>query len=164
MNGAGGRDRTDTPLREQVFETCASTGSATPARQIPIALSSASTKRIVTFARPAGFRPFRVRSTLRAAIVRPRSASVRQWNRSPSGPRALRDGSALRAPRLMQRLSQMPRDRRCLQTLYARSDKSGQSSARACRSAIRARRALTPSRPVWHRLRPGPGFAIGTAR
>jgi hypothetical protein len=30
-SGAGGRDRTDTPLREQVFETCASTGSATPA-------------------------------------------------------------------------------------------------------------------------------------
>jgi hypothetical protein len=30
-HGAGGRDRTDTPLQEQVFETCASTGSATPA-------------------------------------------------------------------------------------------------------------------------------------
>jgi hypothetical protein len=31
--GAGGRTRTDTPFGEQVFETCASTNSATPACQ-----------------------------------------------------------------------------------------------------------------------------------
>jgi hypothetical protein len=30
--GAGSRNRTDTPVKEQVFETCASTSSAMPAR------------------------------------------------------------------------------------------------------------------------------------
>jgi hypothetical protein len=37
-NGAGSRDRTDTPVKEQVFETCASTNSAMPAQSLAIAV------------------------------------------------------------------------------------------------------------------------------
>src|ERR1700733_872069 len=36
-DGAGSRNRTDTPVKEQVFETCASTNSAMPARPLAIA-------------------------------------------------------------------------------------------------------------------------------
>ena len=40
-DGAGSRDRTDTPVKEQVFETCASTNSAMPARPLAITARSA---------------------------------------------------------------------------------------------------------------------------
>src|SRR6185312_12850483 len=49
--GAGSRDRTDTPVKEQVFETCASTNSAMPARPVAITARSAFANMGVLLAR-----------------------------------------------------------------------------------------------------------------